>query len=49
VFLAVDEVVYHGQPIGMIVAQTKILAQKAVWAIRVEYEDFPNPNARRSD
>ncbi|KAF7354804.1 Xanthine dehydrogenase/oxidase [Mycena sanguinolenta] len=41
VFFAVDEVVYHGQPIGMIVAQTKILAQKAARAVRVEYEDLP--------
>ncbi|KAJ7468729.1 Molybdopterin-binding domain of aldehyde dehydrogenase-domain-containing protein [Mycena latifolia] len=41
VFFAVDEVVAHGQPIGMIVAQTKILAQKAARAVRVEYEDLP--------
>ncbi|KAF7338447.1 Xanthine dehydrogenase/oxidase [Mycena venus] len=41
VFFAVDEVVYHGQPIGMVVAQTKILAQKAARAVRVEYEDLP--------
>ncbi|KAJ7265978.1 Molybdopterin-binding domain of aldehyde dehydrogenase-domain-containing protein [Mycena haematopus] len=41
VFFAVDEVVYHGQPIGLIVAQTKILAQKAARAVRVEYEDLP--------
>ncbi|KAF8211716.1 xanthine dehydrogenase [Mycena galopus ATCC 62051] len=41
VFFAVDEVVYHGQPIGMIVAHTKILAQKAARAVRVEYEDLP--------
>ncbi|KAJ7880705.1 xanthine dehydrogenase/oxidase [Mycena olivaceomarginata] len=33
-------IVYHGQPIGMIVAQTKILAQKAARG-RVEYEDLP--------
>ncbi|KAJ6570341.1 molybdopterin binding aldehyde oxidase/xanthine dehydrogenase [Mycena sp. CBHHK59/15] len=41
VFFAVDEVFAHGQPIGMIVAQTKILAQKAVRAVRVIYEDLP--------
>ncbi|KAJ7433709.1 xanthine dehydrogenase [Mycena galericulata] len=41
VFFAVDEVVAHGQPIGMIVAQTKILAQKAARAVKVEYEDLP--------
>nr|GAT58891.1 xanthine dehydrogenase/oxidase [Mycena chlorophos] len=41
VFFAVDEVVAHGQPIGMIVGQTKILAQKAARAVRVEYEDLP--------
>ncbi|KAJ7278970.1 xanthine dehydrogenase [Mycena rebaudengoi] len=41
VFFAVDEVVAHGQPIGMILAQTKILAQKAARAVRVEYEDLP--------
>lgn len=36
-----DQVVAHGQPIGMIVAQTKILAQKAARAVKVEYEDLP--------
>ncbi|KAJ7157926.1 xanthine dehydrogenase [Mycena crocata] len=41
VFFAVDEVVAHGQPIGMVVAQTKILAQKAARAVKVEYEDLP--------
>ncbi|KAJ7054085.1 xanthine dehydrogenase [Mycena amicta] len=41
VFFAVDEVVAHGQPIGMVVGQTKIIAQKAARAVRVEYEDLP--------
>ncbi|KAJ7166651.1 xanthine dehydrogenase [Mycena filopes] len=40
-FFASAKVVAHGQPIGMIVAQTKILAQKAARAVRVEYEDLP--------
>ncbi|CAK5275238.1 unnamed protein product [Mycena citricolor] len=41
VFFAVDEVQSHGQPIGMIVAQSKILAQKAARAVKIEYEDLP--------
>ncbi|KAF7324796.1 Xanthine dehydrogenase/oxidase [Mycena kentingensis (nom. inval.)] len=40
-FFAVDEVFAHGVPIGMIVASTKIIAQKAARAVRVEYEDLP--------
>ncbi|KAJ6562840.1 Molybdopterin-binding domain of aldehyde dehydrogenase-domain-containing protein [Mycena vulgaris] len=40
-FFASSTVVAHGQPIGMVLAQTKILAQKAARAVRVEYEDLP--------
>ncbi|KAK4700783.1 hypothetical protein P7C70_g5458, partial [Phenoliferia sp. Uapishka_3] len=41
VFFAVDEVVAYGQPIGMIVATTKIIAQKAARLVKIEYEDLP--------
>ncbi|KAF7303760.1 Xanthine dehydrogenase/oxidase [Mycena indigotica] len=41
VFFAVDEVVAHGQPIGMVVAHSKIIAQKAARAVQIEYEDLP--------
>lgn len=40
VFFAVDEVVAFGQPIGMIVAQTKIIAQKAARLVKVIYENL---------
>ncbi|KAF8064111.1 xanthine dehydrogenase [Lyophyllum atratum] len=43
VFFAVDEVTAYGQPIGMIVAQTKIQAQKAARAVEVVYEDNGPP------
>lgn len=43
VFFAVDEVVAYGQPIGMIVAKTKIIAQKAARAVKVVYEDLGPP------
>ena len=43
VFFAVDEVVAYGQPIGMIVATTKIIAQKAARAVVVVYEDLGPP------
>ncbi|KAL8290642.1 hypothetical protein RQP46_002900 [Phenoliferia psychrophenolica] len=41
VFFAVDEVVTYGQPIGMIVATSKIIAQKAARLVKVAYEDLP--------
>lgn len=40
VFFAVDEVVAFGQPIGMCVATSKIIAQKAARLVKVEYEDL---------
>lgn len=43
VFFAVDEVTSYGQPIGMIVATTKIVAQKAARAVEVVYEDLGQP------
>ena len=43
VFFAVDEVVAFGQPIGMIVARTKIIAQKAARAVKVVYENLGAP------
>ncbi|KAG6902926.1 hypothetical protein C0995_009317 [Termitomyces sp. Mi166 len=39
-FLAVDEVTVYGQPIGMIVAQTKHQAHRAARAVQVLYEDI---------
>lgn len=43
VFFAVDEVVAYGQPIGMIVGKTKIIAQRAARAVKVVYEDIGPP------
>ncbi|KAG5636984.1 hypothetical protein H0H81_006190 [Sphagnurus paluster] len=43
VFFAVDEVTAYGQPIGMVVAKTKIIAQKAARAVKVTYEDLESP------
>jgi len=43
VFFAADEVVAHGQPIAMVVAKTKIMAQKAARAVVVVYEDIGPP------
>jgi xanthine dehydrogenase/oxidase len=40
-FFAVDEVVCHGQPIGLVVAETKFQALAAARAVIVEYEDLP--------
>ncbi|KAG6916535.1 hypothetical protein DXG01_006418 [Tephrocybe rancida] len=39
-FLAVDEVTAYGQPIGIIVAKTKLQAQRAARAVDVVYEDI---------
>jgi xanthine dehydrogenase/oxidase len=41
VFLAVDEVFTHGQPIGIILADSAAQAEAAVRAVRVEYEELP--------
>ncbi|KAF7155382.1 hypothetical protein CNMCM5623_007453 [Aspergillus felis] len=40
-FFAVEEVVAHGQPIGMVYAETALQAQAAAKAVRVVYEDLP--------
>ncbi|KAG6915199.1 hypothetical protein DXG01_012729 [Tephrocybe rancida] len=39
-FLAVDKVTAYGQPIDMIVAKTKLQAQRAARAVEVVYEDI---------
>lgn len=40
-FRTVDEVVSYGQPIGMIVAKTKLIAQRAAAAVLVTYDLLP--------
>ncbi|RLL98894.1 hypothetical protein CFD26_100866 [Aspergillus turcosus] len=40
-FFAIDEVVAHGQPIGLVYAETALQAQAAAKAVRVVYEDLP--------
>ena len=40
-FFATDKVHSHGQPIGMVYAETALQAQAAVKAVKVEYEDLP--------
>lgn len=40
-FLAKDVVEFHGQPIGMVYAETKEIAQMAAKLVHVEYEDLP--------
>ncbi|RPA87015.1 xanthine dehydrogenase-like protein [Ascobolus immersus RN42] len=40
-FLAVDEVFTHGQPIAIVLADTAAQAEAAVRAVRVEYEELP--------
>ncbi|OJD15331.1 xanthine dehydrogenase, molybdopterin binding subunit [Emergomyces pasteurianus Ep9510] len=40
-FFAVDEVHSHGQPIGMVYAETALKAQAAARAVKVVYEDLP--------
>ncbi|EAW19801.1 xanthine dehydrogenase [Aspergillus fischeri NRRL 181] len=40
-FFAVDEVVAHGQPIGLVYADTALQAQAAAKAVRVVYQDLP--------
>ncbi|KAI5852575.1 Molybdopterin-binding domain of aldehyde dehydrogenase-domain-containing protein [Morchella snyderi] len=41
VFFAVDEVHTHGQPIGMILADSQQQASLAARSVKVEYEDLP--------
>ncbi|PYH87384.1 xanthine dehydrogenase [Aspergillus ellipticus CBS 707.79] len=40
-FFAVDEVLSHGQPIGLVYAETALQAQAAARAVKIEYEDLP--------
>ncbi|PLB51501.1 xanthine dehydrogenase, partial [Aspergillus steynii IBT 23096] len=40
-FFAEDEVFSHGQPIGMVYAETALQAQAAARAVKVVYEDLP--------
>lgn len=40
-FLATDHVYSHGQPIGMVYAESALQAQAAARAVRVIYEDVP--------
>ncbi|KAK2743120.1 hypothetical protein FQN55_007571 [Onygenales sp. PD_40] len=40
-FFAVDEVHSHGQPIGMVYAETALKAQAAARAVKVVYEELP--------
>ncbi|KAI4613100.1 hypothetical protein J4E83_007511 [Alternaria metachromatica] len=40
-FFAEDKVLYHGQVIGMIYAESALEAQAAVRAVKVEYEELP--------
>lgn len=39
--LAVDKVLYHGEPVALVVAETRRAAEQAARLIRVEYEDLP--------
>jgi xanthine dehydrogenase/oxidase len=40
-FFAEDEVYSHGQPIGLVYAETGLQAQAAARAVRIVYEDLP--------
>ncbi|EEH16869.1 xanthine dehydrogenase, molybdopterin binding subunit [Paracoccidioides brasiliensis Pb03] len=40
-FFALDEVHSHGQPIGLVYAETALKAQAAAKAVKVVYEDLP--------
>jgi CO/xanthine dehydrogenase Mo-binding subunit len=39
--LAVDRVLYHGEPVALVVAQTRRAAERAARLVRVRYEDLP--------
>jgi CO/xanthine dehydrogenase Mo-binding subunit len=39
--LAVDRVLYHGEPVALIVAETRRAAERAAKLVRVDYEDLP--------
>ncbi|PWY76083.1 xanthine dehydrogenase [Aspergillus sclerotioniger CBS 115572] len=40
-FFAIDKVTSHGQPIGLVYAETALQAQAAARAVKVVYEDLP--------
>ncbi|KZF25825.1 hypothetical protein L228DRAFT_255281 [Xylona heveae TC161] len=40
-FFAEEEVLCHGQPIGMVYAETSLKAQAAARAVHVDYDDLP--------
>jgi len=39
--LAVDETKYHGEPVAIVAAETKELAEQAARLVRVDYEELP--------
>jgi CO/xanthine dehydrogenase Mo-binding subunit len=39
--LAVDKVLYHGEPVALVVAETRRAAERASRLVRVDYEDLP--------
>ncbi len=39
--LAVDETKYHGEPVALVVADTRDIAEQAARLVRVEYEELP--------
>lgn len=39
--LAVDRVLYHGEPVALVVAETRRAAERAARLVRVDYEDLP--------
>ncbi len=39
--LAVDRVLYHGEPVALVVAETRRAAERAARLVRVRYEDLP--------
>ncbi|WP_018156791.1 xanthine dehydrogenase family protein molybdopterin-binding subunit [Demetria terragena] len=50
--LAVDEVVYVGQPVAMVIAESRYLAEDALELIEVEYDNLPavlDPEAALAD
>jgi CO/xanthine dehydrogenase Mo-binding subunit len=39
--LALDKILYHGEPVALVVAGTRRAAEKGARLVRVEYEDLP--------
>src|SRR5262249_27371318 len=39
--LAMDRVLYHGEPVALVVAETRRAAERAARLVRVRYEDLP--------